>query len=128
MVTLFSQAKITPAPPAETSWTARLSSILLLSNKERDALVTEIANLLDSPDRAEVLEALSVADIHHFVPPAPRDYEFYGEFQKACNEIRRLYNSLGIVQVSPDGKLIDRNTLHRPLTAEGNYYKNAPQD
>jgi len=126
MVTSFSASKIYPHPTEATSWETCFCSMLLLPIEERDALVTEITDLLDSPDRAEVFRVLTVAGLRHFALPAPRDYEFFSEFQKACNEIKRFHNALGIVQGSKDGKLIDRNDLHRPLTASGDYYVNEP--
>jgi hypothetical protein len=98
----------------------------LLSREQHDALVSEVATLLAGPERAAVFEALTISTLSQFLMPSPREYENFFAFRRACSETHRLFENMGIFEVTGDGRIIDHNDLHRPLTKDGAYYSKSP--
>lgn len=126
MVSHISTSKSSPASTDAGDFRSRLASMSLLSRKQHDALVSEIATLLAGPDRSAVFEVLTISSLSQFLMPSPREYENFFEFRMACSETHRLFENMGIFEVAEDGKIIDHNGLHRPLTKDGAYYSKFP--
>ena len=126
MVSPISTSKIAPASTDSGDYVSRLASLSLLSQKEHDALVSEIATLLDSNLRSEVFKSLTISTLSQFHVPSPREYDDFFVFRRAYSESLRLFEKLGLFEVLGDGKIIDRNDFHSPLTKDGAYYSKLP--
>jgi len=101
---------------------ARIESMGLLSIQEKDALISDIAAILDGERRRAVFDIMKLNDLSQCFMPSPVDYEDNAGYQRACDSSRRLFQSFGLFQVLLDGSLIDHNMLHRPLLSDGSYY------
>lgn len=104
---------------------SRLESLNLLTLKERDALIRDLADILDSERRRAVFDVMTVSHLSQFFMPSPREYEDFFEFKRAADESRRLFRNLGLFEARDDGSLLDYNHFHRPLTEDGSFYSKA---
>lgn len=100
----------------------RVNSMNLLTRRERDILVKDIADILTGEYRRAIFDVMWINHLNEFFMPSPRDYEDDAEYQRARENSIRFFNNLGLFEVSVEGRLLDHNELHRPLTNAGTYY------
>jgi hypothetical protein len=104
---------------------SRLESMHLLARKERDLLVSDLADILSGSHRRVVFDVMGINTLNQFFMPSPRDYDDNSEYQRARENSVRFFQNLGLFEVSVEGRLIDYNHLHRPLTKSDTYYSKA---
>lgn len=104
------------------SLAARLEEMNLLTRRERDALVRDLADILEGNYRRAVFDVMWINTLNQFFMPSPREYDNNDEYQKAREHSTRFFNNLGLFQVSVEGRLLDYNDYHRPLTSAGTYF------
>lgn len=101
---------------------SRLESLNLLTLQEREALVNDLADILDSERRRAVFDVMDISSLSQFFMPSPRDYNNFFDFKRAAEASRRLFRNLGLFEVRSDGSILDYNHFYRPLAKDGSFY------
>lgn len=101
---------------------SRLEAMHMLTRKERDALVNDLADILAGERRRVIFDVMDISILSQFFMPSFMDYDDLFEFQRACEGSRRLFQNFGLFEVCNDGRLLDHNMRYRPLLDDGSYY------